>query len=92
MDKEITLKTKAALFQDWQKAKSDANSAAKKAKKLEQAMNLPDAKSFASDHALTEGDKLKILLVDGNSQPIGKISVFHQKARQMPAYWSKRIS
>jgi hypothetical protein len=88
----MQLTVTAEAWEKYLKLKAQKASLEKEIKALEAGFDFPAADKFAADFAAVEGETLTVSIVNGNSQNIGKISVFWFPGAEMPAAWRKRIS
>lgn len=91
-NRPAVVQVSASAWQAYRKAQAIATAAQKDAEQLKAALGLPDASKLAYSLGLHTGDKGEVIVQDGNSQAIGKISVFYYPGAQIPAAWRSRAS
>ena len=76
----------AATFRKWQRMNAAKNALERRAKELAAVMNFPSGKD------LPWGTKESVLVVDGNNNPIGKISIYPMPEKTIGAFTCVRVS
>jgi len=91
---QVRINATAAEWHALTEAKARASAATRHVEQLEKAMGIPDAKEVARLCGISaEVDaKVSALIVDGNDQPLGKLTVFWFPGCAMPAGFRRRIT
>lgn len=87
-----TIIVSAEKFARWQKAKQAATAAAKEADALKAECGFPETLALAELLEVPVGGKGEAVIVDGNSRPVGKLSLFWKDEYVVKAGFTCRIS
>ena len=79
-----TFTVNAETWKSYLAKKAQKNALAKEVKSLEDGFGFPDAKEIAED--------IKIEIVNGNNQAVGKMTIYFVDTVEIPAGWRRRIS
>jgi hypothetical protein len=86
------IQVSAAAWHAWRAMHQKASAAEKEAKALREAMGFPSTAALVELFGVNEVTKASAVIIDGNGQPLGKVSVFHCGEKIIPAGFQSRIS
>lgn len=89
----VRITATAADWRNLSTLRANAAAAKKLADAAEAAMGIPTAEEIAAQAGLPEAHgSLRAVIVDGNGQPIGQLSVYYFPGAEMPAGYRRRLS
>lgn len=91
-EKTLTFTVPAELWRERLALKAEIAAREKRVKEIDAQLNLPKGDSIAETLSLKEGEKARIILVNGNGSEIGKASVFFQPEKTVASFWVVRYS
>ena len=86
------IQVSAEKWRKWREMHAKASAMEKEAKALRAEMGFPDTAQLVELFGVTETEKKSAVIIDGNGSPLGKVSVFHVSAKEIPAGFQSRIS
>ena len=87
-----TVKVEASNWNKFKKLVSEKSAIEKAIKELQNSFNLPSANEIAESQGLNHGDKANVIILNGNGDEVGKMSIFYYPGATIPANWRARIN
>jgi len=98
MKNTITTQSPAKLFNDLETVRASIRELQRKERALKSALDLPDAPTVAEKlgldlkEFLLSKEKVEIVLVDGNKQRRGQMTISAKKAYEVRAGWTSKLT